>query len=76
MDKTINNKSFFRSELNGLRAISLIFVVLHHLNKEIINYSFLGVDIFFVISGYVLASSNFEIKSNNGWVFFINFLSK
>ena len=76
MDKTINNKSFFRSELNGLRAISLIFVVLHHINKEIINYSFLGVDIFFVISGYVLASSNFEIKSNNGWVFFSNFLSK
>ena len=42
----------FRTDLNGLRAIALIAVVLFHFNPSIAPGGFAGVDIFFVISGF------------------------
>ena len=69
-------KSFFRTELNGLRALSLFFVVIHHINKNLIPNSYLGVDIFFVISGYVLASSNSFLIERNGFIYTLNFFAK
>ena len=77
---SVNNitikKSFFRRELNGLRALSLFFVVIHHINKSLIPNSYLGVDIFFVISGYVLASSNSMLVERNGFIYAMNFFAK
>src|SRR5215510_4241582 len=47
----------YRREIDGLRALAVIAVVLNHFNKEILPSGFLGVDIFFVISGYVITAS-------------------
>ncbi len=69
-------KSFFRTELNGLRALSLFLIVIYHINKNLIPNSYLGVDIFFVISGYVLASSNSFLIERNGFVYALNFFAK
>jgi peptidoglycan/LPS O-acetylase OafA/YrhL len=44
----------FRSDINGLRAIAIIGVLLFHFNKEWIPGGFAGVDVFFVISGYLM----------------------
>lgn len=44
----------FRKDINGLRAYAIIFVVLYHFNVPIFKAGFIGVDIFFVISGYLM----------------------
>ena len=42
------------SSIDGLRAIAVTAVVLYHLGLSLIPVGFLGVDLFFVISGYVI----------------------
>jgi peptidoglycan/LPS O-acetylase OafA/YrhL len=43
--------------IDGLRAIAVLSVMLYHLKSEILVGGFVGVDVFFVISGYVVAKS-------------------
>ena len=50
-------KSLYRPEIDGLRAFAVIAVIINHFNKDILPGGYLGVDIFFVISGYVITSS-------------------
>ena len=49
----------YRPELDGLRALAVLLVIGHHLGTEsgVLPSGFLGVDIFFVISGYVITAS-------------------
>ncbi|ERH34800.1 hypothetical protein SEQU_08545 [Staphylococcus equorum UMC-CNS-924] len=42
--------------LDGLRAISVIGIIIYHLNKQWLSGGFIGVDTFFVISGYLITS--------------------
>ena len=46
----------YRPEIDGLRAIAVIPVVLFHMGVEWIPGGFAGVDVFFVISGYLITS--------------------
>jgi peptidoglycan/LPS O-acetylase OafA/YrhL len=46
--------SHFRSEIAGLRAVAVISVVLFHLKIDGFQGGFIGVDVFFVISGYLI----------------------
>lgn len=48
------NHSVYFPHIDGLRAIAVILVVLFHIDKNIFSLGYLGVDIFFVISGYVI----------------------
>jgi peptidoglycan/LPS O-acetylase OafA/YrhL len=44
----------FRPDINGLRAIAVISVVVFHINNSLLSGGFSGVDVFFVISGFLM----------------------
>ena len=46
-----------RSDIDSLRAISVISVIVFHLDQSFFPRGYLGVDLFFVISGYVITKS-------------------
>ena len=50
-------KNTYRPEIDGLRAFAVIAVIINHCNEDFLSGGYLGVDIFFVISGYVITSS-------------------
>ena len=50
----------FRNDINLLRAISVLIVLLYHFKIPYINNGFVGVDIFFVVSGYLMTSIIFR----------------
>tara|TARA_B100001093_G_scaffold416160_1_gene406755 strand:+ start:357 stop:2345 length:1989 start_codon:yes stop_codon:yes gene_type:complete len=57
----IGNISFkYLEHIDALRAISVILVILFHINPEYFYFGYLGVDIFFVISGYVISNSIYD----------------
>ncbi|WP_354668291.1 acyltransferase family protein [Colwellia sp. E2M01] len=56
----------FRKDINGLRAIAVIAVVLFHFNASWMPGGFSGVDVFFVISGFLMTGIIFRgIKQEN-----------
>ena len=44
----------YKAEIDGLRALSILAVILFHINQDIFSGGFIGVDIFFLISGYLI----------------------
>jgi peptidoglycan/LPS O-acetylase OafA/YrhL len=46
----------YRPEIDGLRAVAVVAVILFHTNLGIATGGYVGVDVFFVISGYLISS--------------------
>ena len=46
----------YRPDIDGLRAVAVLAVVLHHLSAPLVPGGYVGVDVFFVISGYLITS--------------------
>src|SRR5210317_302149 len=55
----------YRAEIDGLRAIAVIPVILFHAGFEVFSGGFVGVDVFFVISGYLITTILIEDIENN-----------
>ncbi len=45
----------FRNDIQGFRALAVIMVIIFHINKDWLPGGFVGVDVFFVISGYLIS---------------------
>ena len=47
----------YRPEIDDLRAVAVIAVIINHFGGNALTSGYLGIDIFFVISGYVISAS-------------------
>ena len=65
----------YRRDIDGLRAVAVVPVLLFHLGFSFLSGGFVGVDVFFVISGYLIGRTiNQEIKS--GTFSILNFYNR
>jgi len=53
---TVKYRFTYIPELDGLRGISILLVFIHHIYYTVLPGGFLGVDIFFVLSGFLITS--------------------
>ncbi len=51
--------------LNGLRSLAVISVIIYHFNYSFLSGGFLGVDIFFIISGFLISTKLTKLLENN-----------
>jgi peptidoglycan/LPS O-acetylase OafA/YrhL len=59
----------YRPDIDGLRAIAVLSVVIYHAFPNTLKAGFMGVDIFFVISGYLISSIIFENMGRGSFSF-------
>jgi peptidoglycan/LPS O-acetylase OafA/YrhL len=57
----------YRREIDGLRALAVSAVVLYHFWPDTFDYGYLGVDVFFVISGFLITLYIYEELSNGSF---------
>lgn len=65
----------YRREIDGLRALAVLPVIAFHANSNLIKGGFLGVDIFFAISGYLITSIILAEKSGGSFTI-LNFYER
>ncbi|GGW80667.1 acyltransferase family protein [Alteromonas halophila] len=66
----------FRSDINALRAISVIAVIIFHFYPALLPGGFAGVDIFFVISGFLMTKIIASSLATNSFSFSSFYLSR
>lgn len=57
MTSSTSAATAYRYDIDGLRALAVVSVMLYHLSASLLPGGFVGVDIFFVISGFVVSAS-------------------
>lgn len=62
--------------IDGLRALAVIAVIIYHLNAAWLPGGFVGVDVFFVISGFVVSASITHFKGQGFWRFLAFFYAR
>lgn len=66
----------FRSDIQGLRAIAVLMVIIHHLRPGMLPGGFIGVDMFFVISGYLITAHLFREMRSTGTIALASFWAR
>ncbi len=66
----------YRTDIEGLRAVAIILVVGHHAGVPWLTGGYVGVDVFFVISGYLITGLLLQEIASNGRVGLLDFYSR
>ena len=51
-----SHETKYRSDLDGLRALAVLAVIFYHISGKVLPGGYLGVDIFFVLSGFLITN--------------------
>ena len=68
--------SYWRSDITGLRALAVLPVLIFHAWPALLPGGFVGVDVFFVISGYLISGILFRQLQRTGRIEFTDFYAK
>ncbi len=68
--------SYWRSDITGLRALAVLPVLIFHAWPNLLPGGFVGVDVFFVISGYLISGILFRQLQRTGRIDFADFYAK
>ena len=66
----------FRQDIQGLRAIAVLLVVVYHTDRSLLTGGYVGVDVFFAISGYLITSHLMDGLEKDGRISFARFYAR
>ena len=66
----------YRSEIDGLRALAVMSVVIFHFFPNFNSMGYLGVDIFFVISGFLITTHLISMNGYGVYLYLKSFYSR
>src|SRR5690349_22586433 len=66
----------FRPDIEGLRAVAIALVVVYHVGFGWLPGGYVGVDVFFVISGFLITSQLVRELSTTGRISFLGFYAR
>lgn len=66
----------FRPDIEGLRAIAVALVVAHHFRLFWLGGGYVGVDVFFVISGFVISGLLLRERTESGGTSLVHFYAR
>jgi peptidoglycan/LPS O-acetylase OafA/YrhL len=66
----------FRPDVEGLRAVAIVLVVLYHAHAGLAPGGYVGVDVFFVISGFLITSQLLRELRTAGRISFLGFYAR
>ena len=66
----------FRPDVEGLRAVAILLVVLYHGGLNVFSGGYVGVDVFFVISGFVITGVLLRERVSSGRTSFLSFYGR
>jgi len=69
MIKSAHSTINYRSDIDGIRAIAVLSVIFFHAFPTYLGGGFVGVDIFFFISGFLISSIIFSLLEQNKFTF-------
>jgi len=69
-------KDTYRPHLDGIRAVAVILVILFHLGYDWMPGGFVGVDVFFVLSGYLITGLLVDQLARDGRIHLVRFYAR
>jgi hypothetical protein len=73
---TAHEPTAHRADIDGLRAVAVTAVIVYHIDRTWLPGGFVGVDIFFVISGFVVSASLLRQPSDSLCTFLLQFYAR
>ena len=66
----------FRPDVEGLRAVAILLVVLFHTGFPLMRSGYVGVDVFFVVSGFVITGLLLRERETSGGTAYLSFYAR